>query len=575
MNPSEDGIGNVTVRLLTPGPDGIVGNGDDVLVDTVTTDTNGFYSFTGLGAGSYYVDVVQGTLPPGLAPTVGTTDPTGVIQLADGQAFNGANFGYASATGSLIGDSVFYDANGDGFQDPGEAGIGGVGVTVTGPSGTFNRTTDAGGLWLVAGLAAGQLPVTVNTATLPPGYNTTPTNGPASRNFAVAAGADFLRADFGFNAPAGTTGTIGDTVFFDTNGNGVQNGVEGGIAGVTLRLLNGSGSVVATTTTGVNGSYDFVGVPPGDYTVEVTDIFGALFGLNISAGTNPSSIVTLAAGGDVNDVDFGYTSSGGAGSIGGFIWHDTNGNGVVNAAEANLGLQGVTVRLYLDVNGNGVVNAGVDNLIRITLTDVIGEYQMNGLPPGIYLVDVTDTIERAHGLQQDHRGRRRRQQQPGGSLRRLARRGNVQFHRGLRLRRRGNQHHHRHHVLRRRRRRDLERHGHRYRRGHGLPLPRPRRRRRPRRHRPADRSDELRRPRQLLVHEPSVGKLLRGRGRRGNLPPELVPDDPAPDRGSAAGDARGRELDREQLRVQHHRDPRDASPGSRLTRTAARWSSSG
>jgi uncharacterized repeat protein (TIGR01451 family) len=392
INPSEDGIGNVTVNLYTPGPDGVLGNGDDVLVDTVTTDSNGYYTFTGLGAGDYYVDVVQATLPPGLAPTVGTTDPTGRIQLADGQTYSGANFGYASAAGSLLGDSVFFDANGDGFQDPGEAGIGGVGVTVTGPSGTFNVVTDAAGLWLVAGLAPGNYTVTVNTATLPPGYNATPTNGPASRNFAVAAGADYLRADFGFDAPAGTTGTIGDTVFFDTNGNGVQNGGEGGISGVTVRLLNASGSVVATTTTGVNGSYDFVGVVPGDYTVEVTDIFGALAGLNLSAGSNPSGVVTLAAGGDVNSVDFGYTSSGGAGSIGGFVWHDTSGNGVVDGIEASLGIQGVSLRLYLDVNGNGVVDPGVDNLIRTTATDIIGEYQMNGLPPGNYLVDVTDTM---------------------------------------------------------------------------------------------------------------------------------------------------------------------------------------
>ena len=64
----------------------------------------------------------------GLAPTVGTTDPTGVIQLADGQAYVGANFGYASAAGRLLGDSVFFDANGDGFQDPGEAGIAGVSI---------------------------------------------------------------------------------------------------------------------------------------------------------------------------------------------------------------------------------------------------------------------------------------------------------------------------------------------------------------------------------------------------------------------------------------------------------------
>jgi uncharacterized repeat protein (TIGR01451 family) len=390
QNPSEDGIPNVTLNLRSPGPDGILGNGDDVTVASATTDANGYYIFTGLAAGDYYVDLVGATLPAGLAPTVGTTDPTGLIQLSDGQAYIGANFGYASAVGSALGDSVFFDANRDGFQDPGEPGIGGVGVAVTGPSGTFNVVTTPAGFWLVAGLAPGTYTVTVDTATLPPGYNTTPTNGPASRNFPVAAGSDFLRADFGFDAPAGVTGSIGDTVFFDANGNGVQDGGESGIAGVTLRLLDAGGSVVATATTDVNGAYDFNGLPPANYRVEVTDVFGALAGLNLSAGTNPSGVVTLGAGADVDTVDFGYAPSGGTGSIGGFVWHDGDGSGAVDGAESTRGIQGVTIDLYLDVNGNGVLDPGIDNLVRSAVTDVIGEYQAFGLPPGDYLVDVTD-----------------------------------------------------------------------------------------------------------------------------------------------------------------------------------------
>jgi uncharacterized repeat protein (TIGR01451 family) len=387
---AEDGIPNVALRLLTPGADGILGNGDDVLVGTVRTDTNGYYRFTSLPAGSYYVDLDQTTLPPGLATTVGTTDPTGVIQLSDGQFYSAANFGYASAAGSALGDSVFLDADGDGIQDPGEPGIAGVSLTVTGPSGTFNVVTGPGGFWLVPGLAPGTYVVTVNTATLPAGYNTTPTNGPATRNFAVTPGTDFLRADFGFNAPAGVTGTIGDTVFFDANGNGVQNAGEGGISGVTIRLLDAGGNVVATTTTDVNGTYHFVGLAPGSYRVEVTDVFNALSGLNQSSGTNPSAVIPLAAGATVNTVDFGYASSGGSGSIGGFLWHDVDASGAVNGTESSLGIQGVTIALYLDVNSNGVINPGVDNLVRTAVTDVIGNYQMNGLPPGRYLVTVTD-----------------------------------------------------------------------------------------------------------------------------------------------------------------------------------------
>lgn len=390
INPSEDGIGNVTLGLYTPGADGILGNGDDVLLATTTTDTAGYYRFDALPAGEYYVDLDGTTLPAGLATTVGSSDPTGRIQLADGQAYAGANFGYASASGSVLGDSVFFDADGDGFQDPGEPGIAGVSLTVTGPSGAFNVTTDAAGSWLVAALSPGSYVVTVDTATLPAGYNTTPTNGPASRSYPVSAGLDYLRADFGFDAPAGTTGSIGDRIWFDANGDGVQDGGETGVSGVTLRLLDASGNAVGSMTTGAGGAYDFLGLAPGDYRAEATDVFGALDGLNLSAGTNPSSVIALAAGDDRNDVDFGYAPSGGVGSIGGFVWQDVDGSGDVNGSESSLGIQGVTVDLYVDVNGNGVLDPGVDNLVRTTATDVIGEYQLNGLPAASYLVDVTD-----------------------------------------------------------------------------------------------------------------------------------------------------------------------------------------
>ncbi len=243
----------------------------------------------------------------------------------------------------------------------------------------------------MTGLAPGTYVVTVDTLTLPAGYNTTPTNGAASRNFPIAAGFDYLRADFGFDAPAGVTSTIGDSIFFDANGNGAQDGGEGGISGVTLRLLDGSGTVVATATTDVNGAYSFTGLAAGSYQVEVTDLFGALSGLNLSAGSNPTGVIVLPAGIARNDIDFGYASSGGTGAIGGFVWHDSDGSGAVNGSEASLGIQAITIDLYLDVNGNGALDAGVDNLVRSAQTDVIGDYQFNGVPPASYLVVVTDT----------------------------------------------------------------------------------------------------------------------------------------------------------------------------------------
>jgi hypothetical protein len=51
----EPGIAGVTVVLMSPGNDGIIGTGDDTTVGTTTTDTNGLYHFAGITPGSYYI----------------------------------------------------------------------------------------------------------------------------------------------------------------------------------------------------------------------------------------------------------------------------------------------------------------------------------------------------------------------------------------------------------------------------------------------------------------------------------------------------------------------------------------
>src|SRR6185503_11310302 len=50
---------------------------------------------------------------------------------------------------------------------------------------------------------------------------------------------------------------------------GIQDAGELGISGVVVNLLNATGQVIATTTTGANGFYLFNGVAAGSYTVEV------------------------------------------------------------------------------------------------------------------------------------------------------------------------------------------------------------------------------------------------------------------------------------------------------------------
>jgi hypothetical protein len=60
---------------------------------------------------------------------------------------------------------------------------------------------------------------------------------------------------------------IGNRVWFDSNGDGLQQPGEGGVSGLCIRLLDGAGGVVAETTSDTNGYYGFA-VEPGTYMVE-------------------------------------------------------------------------------------------------------------------------------------------------------------------------------------------------------------------------------------------------------------------------------------------------------------------
>ena len=66
------------------------------------------------------------------------------------------------------------------------------------------------------------------------------------------------------------TATIGDRVWIDADGDGIQDANEVGLHGVTVTLKDANGSVVATQTTDGNGNYLFTDVVPGAYTVVFT-----------------------------------------------------------------------------------------------------------------------------------------------------------------------------------------------------------------------------------------------------------------------------------------------------------------
>lgn len=86
--------------------------------------------------------------------------------------------------------------------------------------------------------------------------------------------------------------SLGDTVWYDDNHDGLLDNGEHGAAGVTVELLDAvSGAVLAQTVTNANGNYLFDDIDPGDYVVRFTAPDGYQF-------TSRTNIDPEAANGD-------------------------------------------------------------------------------------------------------------------------------------------------------------------------------------------------------------------------------------------------------------------------------------
>ena len=75
----EPGLGGVVIELFAPGPDGLLGNSDDVVVEATQTLSTGLYGFTGVISGSY---MVQETTPEGYVSLTGNQVGVSVVKAS-------------------------------------------------------------------------------------------------------------------------------------------------------------------------------------------------------------------------------------------------------------------------------------------------------------------------------------------------------------------------------------------------------------------------------------------------------------------------------------------------------------
>jgi len=166
-----------------------------------TTNASGNISAT-VPAGSTSLDVDQSTLPAGYILTT-ANDPQSVSVTA-GSTTAADDVGFQPLT-SAIGDFVWYDSNGNGQPDESGSGIAGLTVYLDQNSngsrdtGEPSANSDSSGVYTISNLAAGIYTVTVDSNTIPTGYQLTTANEPLI--VTLTANQHYRLADFGYIHP--------------------------------------------------------------------------------------------------------------------------------------------------------------------------------------------------------------------------------------------------------------------------------------------------------------------------------------------------------------------------------------
>lgn len=173
----------------------------------------------------------------------------------------------------LLGDRVWRDANGNGNQEDGEAGLAGIVVDLLDSAGVYleSTLTDDTGSYAFD-IAPGTYIVRVSYANFGPGralLGLNSTTGGQLRAATLSSTSDFT-LDFGYGVGGSQQGSIliSGTVWYDLDGDALQEIDEPGFNLARVNLTGPDG-ITATAVTDDTGSYEFPGLSSGTYTLTV------------------------------------------------------------------------------------------------------------------------------------------------------------------------------------------------------------------------------------------------------------------------------------------------------------------
>ena len=353
-------VGNATTSLtVTP----------TVSAGTSSVTVNGVATTSGRASGAIALNVGSNTVTIIVTAQDGVTTKTYSVTVTRGASANSALNSLSLSSGTL---APAFSATQVGYTASVLNAIASITVTPTVADSTASVTVN--GTAVASGSASAPIPLDIgsNSVTI---VVTAQNRGTSTTTVTLA------------RAASPSTGSITGLIYIDANHDGIKDGSESALGGTTVKLsgtdIDGA-TVDQSTVSGADGTFAFTSLQGGTYTLTEVQPAGVIDGretagsiggtvensdFDDSAARNQIGNIVIASGQQASGYLFGEQSTG---NLQGFVYADTNNNGLKDNGEA--GLVGIRVTL----------SPSTGSAARLATSGANGSFAFPGVTAGTY-----------------------------------------------------------------------------------------------------------------------------------------------------------------------------------------------